>query len=166
MTSLRSALVLEDSAHMRLLLGEVLRAAFPFERVLPVGCVDEAKTALAGRERFDIALVDIGLRDGSGLDFVRTLRLDREHHQRKLPILIISGQTQRAAIEAARDAGVNGFVAKPISVGALTAKIGQVLAAPADFVDAVDYFGPDRRRADESDYAGRERRVSARWELD
>ena len=46
----------------------------------------------------------------------------------------------------ARDAGVTEFMAKPVSVKALCARINAIIDAPRPFIRANGYFGPDRRR--------------------
>ena len=57
-----------------------------------------------------------------------------------------------------RDAGVTEFVAKPISASALCARIEAVLLRPRDFVRAPAFVGPSRRRRDDADHNGPERR--------
>jgi two-component system chemotaxis response regulator CheY len=46
----------------------------------------------------------------------------------------------------ARDAGVNEFVVKPISVKSLYSRIDSLIHRLRDFVKTGKYFGPDRRR--------------------
>jgi DNA-binding response OmpR family regulator len=46
----------------------------------------------------------------------------------------------------ARDAGVTEFMAKPVSVKALCARINAIIDSPRPFIRASGYFGPDRRR--------------------
>ena len=46
----------------------------------------------------------------------------------------------------ARDAGVNEFVVKLISVKSLYSRIDALIHRPRDFVKTGKYFGPDRRR--------------------
>lgn len=51
----------------------VLAQAFPSVRVTPVGRRDQAMACIA-QQPFDLALVDLGLPDGSGVDVVGALR--------------------------------------------------------------------------------------------
>ena len=65
--------------------------------------------------RPDVVLVDVGLPDGSGLELVVELKshqYDQAAHQ--MPVLVISGDTSEAVQSAAREAGADGFLAKPI----------------------------------------------------
>ncbi len=58
----------------------------------------------------------------------------------------------------ARNAGVDDFLAKPISAKSLLSRIMAVLGEPRKFIRSGDYFGPDRRRKDSPSYRGAERR--------
>ena len=70
---MHSALIVEDLPDIRAWLSEAAREAFPGLTVTAVGRCDEALAAIP-RERFDLALVDLGLPDGSGLDVLAALR--------------------------------------------------------------------------------------------
>ncbi|HSV36863.1 MAG TPA: response regulator transcription factor [Ramlibacter sp.] len=77
-------LVVEDLPEIRAWLGGVARAAFPDIRVTSAARRDEAM-ACVHRDLFDLALVDLGLPDGSGLDVVGALR---SHQPRALPVVV------------------------------------------------------------------------------
>jgi hypothetical protein len=61
-------------------------------------------------------------------------------------------------VEAARDAGVTEFLAKPITAHDLFSRIAEIVERPRGFVRCESYFGPDRRRRMVDDYAGPWRR--------
>jgi hypothetical protein len=63
-------------------------------------------------------------------------------------------------VEAARDAGVTEFCAKPVSAAELYRKVRVAINAPRSFIRTPLYFGPDRRRRDDVSYDGKERRES------
>ncbi|WP_143872404.1 EAL domain-containing response regulator [Catenovulum sediminis] len=76
-------------------------------------------------ERFDLALLDIGLPDGSGVDL---LRLIREHDTPiSLPVIIISGSRNNKQIVACLKLGANDFIGKPIDIEILIARIQNLL---------------------------------------
>ena len=66
----------------------------------------------------------------------------------------------RARCFAARDAGVNEFVVKPITAKAVLDRINAVILRPRAFIKAEHYVGPCRRRRDLADYEGPFRRYT------
>ena len=76
------------------------------------------------------------------------------------PLVLMSGHTEQWRVNMARDAGVNEFLAKPISAKTLYDRILAVIEKPRPFVRTKNYFGPCRRRVNSRDYAGPERRFS------
>ena len=59
---------------------------------------------------------------------------------------MITGHTEKHRVEAARDAGVTEFLAKPITAHNLFSRIAEIVERPRAFVRCDSYFGPDRRR--------------------
>jgi len=68
-------------------------------------------------------------------------------------------------VVAARDAGVTEFLAKPISAKALYQRVLNVVANPRPFIRTRSYFGPDRRRNANPNYAGPERRKGGKADI-
>lgn len=125
----RSALIVEDSSQMAFLLREVLRD-MDFGRVETVASASDAKLSCKDGT-FSIALVDVGLVKDNGLDFVRDLRADRHHPANAMPVIVVSGQGNRATIEDARRAGANWFLVKPVATRDIVDRINHVLAMPS-----------------------------------
>ena len=61
----------------------------------------------------------------------------------------------------ARDAGVNEFIAKPVSVKTMMPRLVAVIENPRPYVRTKGYFGPCRRRRGAEEYRGPERRAEA-----
>ncbi len=123
-----SALILEDNAQMQFLLTEILRD-------LRVSRISTAATVNEAKERcqyggYGFALVDVGLGDENGLDFVRHVRADSAHPAHRMPMIVVSGQANRATIERARDAGADWFMAKPIRTADLVDRLKRMFADP------------------------------------
>lgn len=151
-----SALVVEDSPYMRTMLRELLHSMSVSE-VEAVASIADAQTHL-NYLVYDVAIIDVGLADENGLDLIRAIRGDKSHPARQMPFVVVSGQTERSVVSAARDAGANAFVAKPVSAGVLSDKVRRAMDGSTRFVECESYFGPDRRRKADPDYCGPERR--------
>ena len=67
----------------------------------------------------DIALIDLGLPDGDGVELCRELRA--RHPQR--PIVVVTGRCDELDIVDALEAGADDYVTKPFSLAVLTARI-------------------------------------------
>ncbi len=93
-----------------------------------------------------------------GLEFVREVRTSEKSSNPFVPIIMITGHTEKHRVEAARDAGVTEFIAKPITAQSLFTRIAEIVERPRAFVRAETYFGPDRRRRTPDNYAGPWRR--------
>jgi len=70
---MKRALIVEDIPEIRVWLADVARQAFPELESVSAGRRDEALERLQDGV-FDLALIDLGLPDGSGLDVVAALR--------------------------------------------------------------------------------------------
>lgn len=71
---MKRALIVEDLPEIRAWLGDVARAAFPELQVVSAARRDQALDCVQREGDFDLALIDLGLPDGSGLDVVSALR--------------------------------------------------------------------------------------------
>jgi two-component system nitrate/nitrite response regulator NarL len=79
-----------------------------------------AKVAL---KPFDLALIDLGLPDVSGIEVIRACR----EHFADMPIVVISVVASETAVLAAIEAGANGYILKDESIEEITKGIEQVL---------------------------------------
>ena len=84
----------------------------------------------AGRERFDLLVVDLHLPDVSGLDVCRSVKADPR--TASLPILAVSAVSDSAEAERrSRDAGASAFVPDEADGEAFVAAVRAVLAKNA-----------------------------------
>jgi two-component system, chemotaxis family, chemotaxis protein CheY len=149
-------LVVEDNQHMRSLLRSLLNS-------IGIREVHEAANGTAALEVLrekscDLVLSDLAMNPTDGIDFTREVRVSPRSANPFLPIIMITGHTERHKVEAARDAGVTEFIAKPITAQNLFARIAEIVERPRAFVRCETYFGPDRRRKALEDYTGPWRR--------
>ena len=82
-----------------------------------------------------------------------------------VPIIMLTGHSDKKRVMAARDSGVTEFLAKPISANALYQRILNVVANPRPFIKTKTYFAPDRRRLANPNYVGVERRKGGKAEI-
>lgn len=137
-------LIADDNQHMRTLLKSLLQA-------LGVKYLHESTdgaTAFMAMRDFkpDLALSDLTMQPMDGIEFTRMVRRHKDSPNPQVPIIMVTGHTERSLVEGARDAGVNEFLAKPITPHNLIARITEVLDRPRPFVRCEAYVGPDRRR--------------------
>jgi CheY-like chemotaxis protein len=151
------ALIVEDNTHMRSLLRALLNSA----GIKDVSEAIHGQAALeALRERkIDLVLTDLAMAPMDGLELTRHVRNDEKSSNPFVPIIMITGHTEKYRVQAARDAGVTEFLAKPVTAHNLFARITEILERPRAFVRCDSYFGPDRRRHETENYMGPWRRA-------
>jgi two-component system chemotaxis response regulator CheY len=149
-------LIVEDNAHMRALLRALLNSA-GIKQIVEAGNGQSA-LGLLREHQSDLVLTDLAMKPMDGLEFTRHVRNNEQSPNPFVPIIMITGHTERYRVEAARDAGVTEFLAKPITAQNLFARIAEIVERPRAFVRCDTYFGPDRRRHTQDDYAGPWRR--------
>lgn len=112
-------LLVEDEAHIRRFVRSVLEAEY---------CqVFEAETAQRGlieasTRKPDLIVLDLGLPDRDGVDFIRDLR-----SWSSVPVLVLSARSQESDKIAALDAGADDYLVKPFGTGELTARVRAML---------------------------------------
>ncbi|MGD9981292.1 MAG: response regulator [Hyphomonadaceae bacterium] len=162
MTSLSDihVLVVDDNKQMRLLVRCLLRA----------GGISKVSEAATGAEAFetmrtkpaDLIIVDWKMAPVDGLAFTTMVRRNPDSPNPFIPILMLTAHTEASRVTAARDAGVSGFIKKPISARLLFDRLSNVLTDTRLFVRSESFFGPDRRHAQHPDYKGPFRREADR----
>ena len=95
--------------------------------------------------KLDVMLCDANLPPGGGIRFVRGLRTDATAPYRKIPVLFMTSDGRITTVKAARDAGTNMIIMKPLSPKSLHERLTWVAFDGRPFVETATYFGPDRR---------------------
>lgn len=96
-----------------------------------------------------------------GLSFTRKIRRS-DLMCREVPVIMCTAEATAEAIFGARDAGVHEFMRKPFNLKDLERRLEAVTLKPRDWIEAVAYVGPDRRRFNSADYKGpRKRKADA-----
>ena len=149
-------LVIDDNIHMRRIVRTLLHGFGARE-------VYEAEDGASGLEAFTNYMPDIILTDWvmpifDGLELTQMIRQPGGNANPYVPIIMLTGHSEKRRVTLARDAGITEFITKPISATALYRRILNVIANPRPFIKTNTYFGPDRRRFTNPNYAGPERR--------
>ncbi len=72
----------------------------------------------AGTRQPDLVVLDLGLPDGDGVDFIRDLRTWSE-----IPIIVLSARTTETDKVGALDAGADDYLTKPFGAAELLARV-------------------------------------------
>ena len=139
-------LIVDDQSFNRRLLRGIL-GALGCRRVTEAKSVELAWSSLL-LSAPDLVIVDWEMGDVDGLELVRRIRHEEDTPDRFMPIIMLTAHSEMPRIETARDAGVNEFVVKPISVNTLFSRIQAVIEKPRPYIRINNFFGPDRRRKD------------------
>jgi CheY-like chemotaxis protein len=151
-------LVVDDNQHMRKLVSAILQA---FGVTLISEAANGVRALEAMKENPDVIILDWMMDEMNGIEFTKTLRTSPDSPNPYVPIIMLTGHTSADCVQQARDAGVNEFLAKPVSVKAMLARLTAVIEYPRPFVRTSLYFGPCRRRRHSEDYGGPERRTES-----
>ena len=130
----------------------------------------EAEDGAAGLEAFtqygpDIIITDWVMPIFNGLELVQMIRQPEANANPYVPIIMLTGHSEKHRVVRARDAGITEFLTKPISAKSLYERIVNVVVRPRPFVKTKTYFGPDRRRNVNPNYTGVERRKTVKTDL-
>jgi two-component system cell cycle response regulator DivK len=117
----KTILIVDDDADTRWLLGHLLKSA-GYE----VQTADYAEKAmiLLYTLRPDAVLMDIRLPGMDGLQLTRLIQLTSS---KKVPIVAVSAGENEFSVQAAYEAGCDGYIAKPVNMRTFAATVGQYL---------------------------------------
>jgi DNA-binding response OmpR family regulator len=138
-------LFVDDAAHTRLLLREMLRkTGWPN--------VEFAESAAAAFEQIKVNLPDLVFTDWqmpgeSGLDLIRAIRERADSPDRLLPVILLTANGDAEHVLDARTAGATDFLVKPISMNRIVERVINAVTRPRPFIVSPTYKGPDWRRA-------------------
>lgn len=150
------ALVVDDNAHMTHILRTMLNG-FGVRDVTDARNGVDALELLRAKS-FDFILLDYCMPILDGLEFTNLVRKGTDHRHYMVPIIMVTGFTERSRIVAARDHGVTEICVKPVTPRDLWLRIVEIVNSPRPFIRTKTYTGPDRHRMRIAAYHGPERR--------
>ncbi len=151
-------LVVDPNSYMRGIVADALRRLNVGE-LSSTSSTDEANDICLSF-RPNIVITDWEAGRVSGLEFTRSIRRSEKNIPRDIPVILLASSVARDQLIAARQAGINEFLLKPVSVRALKSRIEEVVLRPRKFIDSRHYIGPCRRRKTDSDFGGPWRRLT------
>lgn len=137
-------LVVDDEPYMR----KVVRALLMSNGVRNVFEASDAMTGLDSvRENIpDTVILDWEMPGLDGADFMRMVRSPGTFPYPDVPVIMLTGHSERRRVIEAIRLGVNEFLLKPVSSKTLRERLIAVLAHPRPIVWQGDYYGPVPRK--------------------
>ena len=138
-------LIADDHPLVRGALAQAVAGAAPGAEILEAGDLEGVTRVVSAGTGIDLILLDLampGVRGFSGLMYLRA-----EHPE--VPVVIVSGNEDRAVMRRCIDFGASGFVPKTTPIEDMREAVRQVLAGGIWTPPDVDLSGPaDKETAD------------------
>ena len=123
-------LVIDDEPFMRKL---IIRVLYELE-IQNVTEADDGAEALEkvkdSMNDFDLIICDLEMPNMDGFDFVKRLRGMTGFPNAAIPVLIVTGHSDPESVKGAVEAGIHGYLVKPISKQTLEERIIAALTSP------------------------------------
>ncbi|WP_342631352.1 HDOD domain-containing protein [Marinobacter alkaliphilus] len=118
-------LILEDDELVGELLETVVAGIHQGAAVSLARSLSEAQQLLDSGSRYHLYLIDWQLPDGSGLDLVKRVRAG----DRDVPIVMVSGRSDRESVLRAAHHGISGYITKPLDIQLLHERLTKLVPA-------------------------------------
>lgn len=120
----KTALLVDDSPTIRDIV-KIYLMGLPFE-YLEADSAERAMSVL-GVMPVDLVIADVKLPGMNGIDFVKKVRAHELEHVRKVPLVLLTGQTSDQVRIAGIGAGANDVLNKPINSSAILPVLHKLL---------------------------------------
>jgi two-component system chemotaxis response regulator CheY len=137
-------LIVDDEPAMRKVARALLQS-------IGIKDISEAGDGRTGLEKIcmrapDIVILDWEMPSPNGPEFMRTVRSPGKFPQPDVPIIMLTGYSERSRVVEAVRLGVNEYLLKPVSSTALLARIVSILIKPRRMMRRGDFYGPEPRK--------------------
>src|SRR3954470_10635542 len=137
-------LVIDDEHYMRKVVRTLLMS-------IGVRTIYEAPDGASGLDIIrtmgpDVVIVDCQMPGLDGLGVVRTVRSPDTFPYPDVPIIMLTGHSERSRVIEALETGVHEFLLKPVSSKALADRLTAVISTPRKVVRRGNYYGPEPRK--------------------
>lgn len=154
----KTYLVIDDEKPMRMLIKNALQN-YGIRKIIEASSADEAITTLK-HQQVDVIFIDEQMPGMSGAEFTFRARRGALPINKATPIIMVTSHLEQEHIMRSRTAGVDEFLAKPVSAAAIYKRIYNSVMTPRPFVEDSDgYRGPERRwlKSDAATLASRQK---------
>jgi two-component system, chemotaxis family, chemotaxis protein CheY len=136
-------LIVDDEPSMRKVTRALLQA-------IGVKNIHEAADGGSGLDAIrdhapDIVILDWEMPSPNGPEFMRAVRAPGSFPLPDVPVIMLTGHSERSRVMEAMRLGVNEYLLKPVSSVALLARIVSILSKPRKMMKQGDYYGPEPR---------------------
>jgi two-component system chemotaxis response regulator CheY len=141
--AITKVLVVDDEHYMRKVVRTLLMS-------IGVRTIYEAADGIAGLDVIrtlspDVVILDWQMPGLDGPGFVRMVRSPETFPYPDIPIIMLTGHSERSRVIQAMETGVHEFLLKPVSSKALSDRLISVLSNPRKLVRRGNYYGPEPR---------------------
>jgi len=137
-------LIVDDEASMRKVTRALLQS-------IGVRKIYEANGGRSGLDAIcmrapNIVILDWEMPSPNGPEFMRAVRAPGSFPLPDVPVIMLTGHSERSCVVEAVRLGVNEYLIKPVSSTAILARIVSILAKPRRIIKQGDYYGPEPRK--------------------
>lgn len=136
-------LIVDDEPSMRKVVRALLQA-------IGIKIIHEAADGNDGLDKIrirapDLVILDWEMPSPNGPEFMRAVRSPGNFPLPDVPVIMLTGYSERSRVLEAMQLGVNEYLLKPVSSTALLARIVSILIHPRPMVRRGNYYGPEPR---------------------
>jgi len=129
MTKLR-VLVIDDRAFTREIIETVLFELGISNVTQAVNGVDALSKFSTIDANFDVVICDLEMPNMNGFEFVKQLRENTHLPCTNVPVLIVTSHSDENSVQRAVEAGIHGYLVKPVSKQELEKRISAAIRSP------------------------------------
>jgi two-component system chemotaxis response regulator CheY len=143
--ALKKVLIVDDEPSMRKVTRALLQS-------IGVRNIYEAPDGRSGLDAIcthapDMVILDWEMPSPNGPEFMRAVRSPGSFPLPDVPVIMLTGHSERSCVIEAMRLGVNEYLLKPVSSIALLARMVSIMAKPRKMMRQGDYYGPEPRAA-------------------
>jgi CheY-like chemotaxis protein len=137
-------LFVDDAAHTRLLLREMLRNTKWSHAEFADSTASAFRQIVSNPP--DLVFTDWQMPGESGIDLIHRIREHLSSPDPLLPVILLTAAGDAEHVLGARRAGATGFLVKPVSMARIDERLTNAVTQPRPFIVSPTYIGPDWRR--------------------